>query len=165
MYVLFFSYFSLIEVWRVADCRKGMGGGVSGAEEKKQRKCANKSLKREKDVSPGQMNPENVDAFIICGGEINNIRNKPLLLETINRCIGEKKIVGGICAGRTLIADAAGGLEFSETTCVLENIVLSPGNEYVDFALGVGKAAHIFADEADYQETVDYFKYFKYIGN
>lgn len=35
-------------------------------------------------------------------------------------------------------------------------------NEYVDFALAVGKAAEIFADEADYQETVDYFKYFRY---
>lgn len=53
--------------------------------------------------------------------------------------------------------------EYPETTCVLDNIVLSPGNEYVDFALAVGKAADIFADEADYQETVDYFKYFKYI--
>lgn len=35
--------------------------------------------------------------------------------------------------------------------------------QYVDFALAVGKAADIFVDEADYQETVDYFKYFKYI--
>lgn len=52
--------------------------------------------------------------------------------------------------------------EEHQTTCVLENIVLSPGNEYVDFALAVGKAADIFADEADYQETVDYFKYFRY---
>lgn len=35
--------------------------------------------------------------------------------------------------------------------------------QYVDFALAVGKAADIFVDDADYQETVDYFKYFKYI--
>ena len=53
-------------------------------------------------------------------------------------------------------------MEFPESTCVLDNIVLSPGNEYVDFALAVGRAADIFTDEADYQETVDYFKYFRY---
>ena len=54
---------------------------------------------------------------------------------------------------------------FPEKTCVLDHMILSPGNEYVDFALEVGKAADIFVDEEDYQETVDYFKYFKYIGN
>jgi hypothetical protein len=64
-----------------------------------------------------------------------------------------------------LIADAVGDLIFPEKTCVLDHMILSPGNEYVDFALEVGKAADIFVDEEDYQETVDYFKYFKYIGN
>ncbi|MDW2797729.1 hypothetical protein RZO55_09115 [Clostridium boliviensis] len=41
------------------------------------------------------------------------------------------------------------------------NIVLSPGNEYVDFALAIGKAANIYKDEADYQETITYFKLFQ----
>lgn len=164
-YIFLYPETSFFEVTLVAYFMKTKGNVYIVAEEEHQTICTNEGVRIQKDISLAQMNPENVDAFIICGGEINNIRNKPLLLETINRCIGEKKIVGGICAGRTLIADAAGGLEFSETTCVLENIVLSPGKEYVDFALEVGKAAHIFADEADYQETVDYFKYFKYIGN
>ena len=154
-YIFLYPETSFFEVTLVAYFMKTKGNVYIVAEEEHQTICTNEGVRIQKDISLAQRNPENVDAF----------RNKPLLLETINRCIGEKKIVGGICAGRTLIADAAGGLEFSETTCVLENIVLSPGNEYVDFALEVGKAAHIFADEADYQETVDYFKYFKYIGN
>ncbi|MDE6406449.1 MAG: hypothetical protein K2M20_12455, partial [Lachnospiraceae bacterium] len=108
-----------------------------------------------------QVKRESIDVFIICGGEINNINNKQLLFEIINECIENKKIVGGICAGRTIISDAVGELKFPEKTCVFDHIVLSPGNEYVDFALAVGKAADIFADEEDYNETVAYFKHFK----
>lgn len=108
------------------------------------------------------MQAESTDVFVVCGGEINNIHNRQMLYEIISKCIENKKIVGGICAGRTIVSDAVGGLQYPETTCVLDKIVLSPGNEYVDFALAVGKAADIFGDEADYQETVDYFKYFKY---
>ena len=59
--------------------------------------------------------------------------------------------------------EAVGGVDFSEKTCVLDRIILSPGNEYVDFALAIGKKAGIFADEEDYKETIDYFKYFKFI--
>lgn len=49
--------------------------------------------------------------------------------------------------------DAVGVLTFPEQTYILDNIVLSPGNEYVDFALTVGKLADIFVDEEDYNET------------
>lgn len=161
-YIFLYPETSFFEVTLVAYFMKTKGNVYIVAEEEHQTVCTNEGVRIQKDVSLGQMKPESVDAFIICGGEIKNIENKPLLSDIINRCIVDKKIVGGICAGRTLIADAVGGLEFSETTCVLENIVLSPGNEYVDFALAVGKAADIFVDEADYQETVDYFKYFRY---
>lgn len=161
-YIFLYPETSFFEVNLVAYFMKTKGNVYIVAEEEHQTICTNEGVRIQKDVSLAQMKAENADVFVICGGETNTIKNKPLLLETINRCIGEKKIVGGICAGRTLIAEAAGGLAFPESTCVLDNIVLSPGNEYVDFALAVGRAADIFADEADYQETVDYFKYFRY---
>lgn len=161
-YIFLYPETSFFEVNLVAYFMKTKGNVYIVAEEEHQAVCTNEGIKIQKDISLTQMKPENVDVFVVCGGETAHIRNKPLLFEILNGCIEQKKIVGGICAGRTLIAEAVGGLEFSETTCILDNIVLSPGNEYVDFALAVGKAADIFADEEDYQETVDYFKYFKY---
>ncbi len=164
-YIFLYPETSFFEVTLVAYFMKTKGSVYIVAEEEHQVICTNEGIRIQKDVSLSQMKEESVDAFILCGGEISNIHNRELLFEVINKCIEDKKIVGGICAGRMLIADAAGDLQFPEKTCVLDNIVLSPGNEYVDFALEVGKAADIFADEEDYQETVDYFKHFKYIGN
>ena len=161
-YIFLYPETSFFEVTLVAYFMRTKGNVYIVAEEGHQTICTNEGVRIQKDISLAQVKPETVDVFIICGGEIDNIKDEQRLFAVISRCIEEKKIVGGICAGRTLIADAVGGLEFSETTCVLDNIVLSPGNEYVDFALAVGKAADIFADEEDYQETVDYFKYFRY---
>lgn len=154
---------SFFEVNLVAYFMKTKGNVYIVAEDEHQSIGINEGVRIQKDISLSQMQAESTDVFVVCGGETNNIHNRQMLYEKINNCIGKKKIVGGICAGRTIVSDAVGGLQYPETTCVLDNIVLSPGNEYVDFALAVGKAADIFADEADYQETVDYFKYFKYI--
>lgn len=161
-YIFLYPETSIFEVTLVAYFMKTKGGVYIVAEEDQQVICTNEGIKVQKDVSLTQMKLESVDVFVVCGGETENIHNKQKLFETIKKCIEGKKVVGGICAGRTIISDAVGGLEFPETTCVLDHIVLSPGNEYVDFALAVGKAADIFADEEDYKETVDYFKYFTY---
>lgn len=154
---------SFFEVNLVAYFMKTIGDVYIVAEDEHQAIGTNEGIRIQKDISLSQMRAESTDVFVVCGGEINNIHNRQKLFEIINTCVENKKIVGGICAGRNIVSDAVGGLQYPETTCVLDNIVLSPGNEYVDFALAVGKAADIFADEADYQETVDYFKYFKYI--
>lgn len=162
-YIFLYPETSFFEVNLAAYFMKTKGNVYIVAEDEHQSICTNEGIRIQKDVSLSQMQAESADVFVVCGGEINNIYNRQTLYEIINNCIEKKKIVGGICAGRTIVSDAVGGLQYPETTCVLDNIVLSPGNEYVDFALAVGKVADIFADEADYQETVDYFKYFKYI--
>lgn len=162
-YIFLYPETSFFEVNLAAYFMKTKGNVYIVAEDEHQSICTNEGIRIQKDISLSQMQAESADVFVVCGGEINNIYNRKMLYEIINNCIEKKKIVGGICAGRTIVSDAVGGLQYPETTCVLDNIVLSPGNEYVDFALAVGKAADIFADEADYQETVDYFKYFKYI--
>lgn len=162
-YIFLYPETSFFEVNLVAYFMKTKGDVYIVAEDEHQAICTNEGIRIQKDISLSQMQSDSADVFVICGGETKNIQNKQMLYERISNCIEKKKIVGGICAGRTIVSDAVGGLQYSETTCVLDNIVLSPGNEYVDFALAVGKAADIFADEADYQETVDYFKYFKYI--
>ena len=154
---------SFFEVNLVAYFMKTKGDVYIVAEDEHQVICTNEGIRIQKDISLSQIESESIDVFVVCGGETDNIHNKQMLYEIINKCIENKKIVGGICAGRNIVSDAVGGLEFSEKTCVLEQIILSPGNEYVDFALAVGKAADIFADEEDYKETVDYFKYFKHM--
>lgn len=154
---------SFFEVNLVAYFMKTKGDVYIVAEDEHQVICTNEGIRIQKDISLSQIESESIDVFVVCGGETDNIHNKQMLYEIINKCIENKKIVGGICAGRNIVSDAVGGLEFSEKTCVLDQIILSPGNEYVDFALAVGKAADIFADEEDYKETVDYFKYFKHM--
>lgn len=162
-YIFLYPETSFFEVTLVAYFMKTKGNIYVVAEDEYRTICTNEGVKIQKDISLTQMKLESIDTFIICGGEIKNINNKQLLYEIINKCVEDKKIVAGICAGRNIISDAVGNLEYSENTCVLDNIILSPGNEYVDFALTVGRMADIFIDEEDYKETIDYFKYFKYI--
>lgn len=162
-YIFLYPETSFFEVNLVAYFMKTKGNIYVVAEDEHQTICINEGIKIQKDISLSDINFQSIDAFIICGGETKNIKNKQLLFEIINRCIENKIIVGGICAGREIISDAVGGLDFPEKTCVMDRIILSPGNEYVDFALAVGKEADIFEDEEDYKETIDYFKYFKYM--
>ena len=151
-YIFLYPETSFFEVNLVAYFMKTKGGIYIVAEDEHQTIYTNEGIKIQKDISLSEMKLQSVDAFIICGGETNNINNMQLLFDIINKCIENKKIVGGICAGRKIISDAVGGVDFSEKTCVLDRIILSPGNEYVDFALAIGKKAGIFADEEDYKE-------------
>lgn len=162
-YIFLYPETSFFEVNLVAYFMKTKGNIYIVAEDEHQTIYTNEGINIQKDICLSQMKPQSVDAFIICGGETNNINNMQLLFDIINKCIKSKKIVGGICAGRKIISDAVGGLKFPEKTCILDRIILSPGNEYVDFALAIGKEADIFEDEEDYKETIDYFKYFKFI--
>ena len=162
-YIFLYPETSFFEVNLVAYFMKTKGGIYIVAEDEHQTIYTNEGIKIQKDISLSEMKLQSVDAFIICGGETNNINNMQLLFDIINKCIENKKIVGGIRKKKKIISDAVGGVDFSEKTCVLDRIILSPGNEYVDFALAIGKKAGIFADEEDYKETIDYFKYFKFI--
>ncbi len=52
----------------------------------------------------------------------------------------------------------------SEFDCVSDkNIITARANAYVDFAIEVGKALELFDDEADLQETIEFWKYHKRI--
>lgn len=121
----------------------------------------NEGVKIIVDRTLDEIEPEDIDVLLICGGNINNIHSMKQLYELIRQCHTGQKIIGGICAGREIVSNALHITDFEDNTQTIENVILSPGNEYVDFALAVGKAADIYIDEADYQETVDYFKLFR----
>ncbi|WP_097004545.1 DJ-1/PfpI family protein [Lacrimispora amygdalina] len=114
------------------------------------------------DLSINEISAEEIDVLVICGGNTDNINKLSELNHLIRECKKIDKVIGGICAGRDIVAEALCIEANSHHTQTLDgNIVLSPGNEYVDFALAIGKAANIYKDEADYQETITYFKLFK----
>lgn len=116
--------------------------------------------KRLSDVAVGD-----VDVLAVCGGNVENIKEMTALGQLIKDCKASGKVVGGICAGSRIVADAIGlDIEVDKTILYENKVVLSPGNEFVEFALVMGKAADIYEDEADYEETVQYFKEFRYLG-
>lgn len=109
-----------------------------------------------------KMETSDVDVFIIPGGNICNIKNKKALYDVILQLDGQKKVIAGICAGREIIKDALNiKIEEDLTEIIEKRIVMSPGNEYVDFAITVGKVANIFKDKDDLNETIEYFRNFK----
>lgn len=112
------------------------------------------------DISVEQIVCDDVDVFIFPGGCIENIINTELLKNIITELNSKNKIIGGICSGRQLISDEL-KIDMQDKTAIYNNqIILSPGNEYVDFAIELGKLANIYIDEADLQETIHYFKMF-----
>lgn len=124
----------------------------------------NEGIKIEANMNIESVNVEKMDVLIICGGYLENIKHVEKMYALIKECKKNDVIIGGICAGRELVTTALDMGEYPDKTCLYDKkIVLSPGNEYVDFALKIGEVAKIYSDEEDYLETVRYFKEFRNI--
>ena len=125
----------------------------------------NEGIRVMADKKLGEIRKEDIDILVICGGNTENIKDMSSVQELIHECNAQKKVIGGICAGSEIVAKA---LEINsnvdKTIISDERVVLSPGNEYVDFALTLGKVANIYDGEEDYQETIEYFKHFRYLN-
>lgn len=117
------------------------------------------------DYSLTEVNPEEVDILIVVGGNIDEISNKDLLHNLIKKVNIREKIIGAICAGRKEVINALKlNHEEKNITEIIDNrIILSPGNEYIDFAIEVGKVAEIYQDKEDLEETINFFKKFKLV--
>lgn len=125
----------------------------------------NEGIRVMADKTIGEISKEDIDILVICGGNTENIKDLSSVQKVIRECNVEKKVIGGICAGSEIVANALELNRNVDKTIVYdERVVLSPGNEYVDFALTLGKAANIYDSEEDYQETVNYFKHFRYLN-
>lgn len=115
------------------------------------------------DISIDEIDCSKVRSFIVPGGEISNIDNKKVF-DMLNKLNDKKVVIAGICAG-TDILDKAGILKgipsthSSDLDCVRDkNVITARPNAYVDFAIEAGKALNLFEDEADLQETIDFWK-------
>lgn len=120
------------------------------------------------DISIDEIDCSEVRSLIIPGGDISNIDHKNVL-DKMKKLNDQKVVIAGICAGVDIL-DKAGILKevssvhSSEFDCVSDkNIITARANAYVDFAIEVGKALELFDDEADLQETIEFWKYHKRI--
>lgn len=118
------------------------------------------------DISLEELDFSSVRSLIVPGGIIKNIEDQKIF-DVIGKLNERKVLIAGICAGVNLL-DEAGILKDIRSThsvdadCVRDgNVITARANAYVDFAIEAAKALDLFEDEADLQETIDFWKYYK----
>ncbi|WP_427180151.1 DJ-1/PfpI family protein [Paenibacillus sp. TC-CSREp1] len=119
-----------------------------------------------------EVNDGDIEAFIIPGGDISEIRQNEKLVLLLQKLNTDHKYIGAICSGVDLIKQA-GLLEGKKYTSndasrtatyeVHDNLITAKANGYVDFAIALGQMRGIYSDEADYEETIRFFKYFEHV--
>lgn len=116
------------------------------------------------DMALKDIDKEQIRSFIVPGGDISKIDT-----DEVRSCLQELKsrqvLIGGICAGADLLQHA-GILDDIRSTSSTDldivndhHVVTARPNAYVDFAIEMGKELGLFEDEADLQETIDFWKY------
>jgi putative intracellular protease/amidase len=112
------------------------------------------------------IDPKEVELFLVPGGDISSIANDEVF-SFIRAVVDNKQLVAGICNGVDEL-DNAGVLKGIESThsckdslVVGDYVITARANMYVDMAIAIGKKMNLFVDEADLQETIDFWKLHK----
>lgn len=118
------------------------------------------------DSKLSEISIDNVRSIIVPGGNVLSIKNDKVY-EFLRKSRNREKIIAGICAGVDVL-DESGILQNVKSTHSTDldvvrdkHVITARANAYVDFALEVGKELELFEDEADLQETIDFWKYHK----
>ena len=115
------------------------------------------------DAALDQIDKTQVRSFIIPGGDISSVECSEVgsLLQEMKK---NNILIAGICNGTDLL-DRAGilkGISSTHSTdCDIvrdQDVITARANVYVDFAIETAKALDLFLDEADLQETIDFWK-------
>lgn len=118
------------------------------------------------DMAVTDLKEEEIGSFVIPGGDIspvNNSQTHALLKRFKERGV----LIAGICAGVDVLSDAGilndvRSTHSDDLDVVVDlHTVTARANAYVDFAIAVAKELDLFEDEADLQETIDFWKYHK----
>ena len=124
---------------------------------------------------------DDVDMFLIPGGQHKNIYGNELLSRTLQALNRKGKPIAAICSGPLHLAKAGllkgknytshslpdyaddfeGAKYVNDHVVVDGNIVTAKAIGYVDLAFTLGKMAGVFQNEADYEENLRYYKYFQ----
>lgn len=112
------------------------------------------------------IDPKEVELLLVPGGDISSIANEEVY-SFIRAVAANVQLVAGICNGVDEL-DNAGILEGIDSTHSLkddlvvgEHVITARANMYVDMAIAIGKKMNLFVDEADLQETIDFWKLHK----
>ncbi len=112
------------------------------------------------------IDPKEVELLLVPGGDISSIANEEVY-SFIRAVAANKQLVAGICNGVDEFENA-GILEGIDSTHSLkddlvvgEHVITARANRYVDMAIAIGKKMNLFVDEADLQETIDFWKFYK----
>jgi len=118
------------------------------------------------DTSLNKVNLSEVRSFIIPGGNVSIINNKEVksVLQELRK---KNALIAGICAGVDLLDEAGILKDIKSTHSTDEDVVndskviTSRANGYVDFAIEVAKELELFENDADLEETIDFWKNYK----
>lgn len=128
--------------------------------------CTTEGYSVNVDTSLYEVNLSDVRSFIIPGGNVSTINNKEVK-NALQELRKKNALIAGICAGVDLLDEAGILKDIKSTHSTDEDVVndrkviTSRANAYVDFAIEVAKELELFEDEADLEETIEFWKYHK----
>ncbi len=118
------------------------------------------------DMALKDVDSRQIRSFFVPGGDISAIDTDEVR-EYLQELKSRQVLIGGICAGVDLLA-RAGILDDWDSTRSSDldivndgHVITARANAYVDFAIEAAKELGLFEDEADMQETIDFWKYHK----
>lgn len=121
------------------------------------------------DMALKDVDSRQIRSFFVPGGDISAIDTDEVR-EYLQELKSRQVLIGGICAGVDLLA-RAGILDDWDSTRSSDldivndgHVITARANAYVDFAIEAAKELGLFEDEADMQETIDFWKYHKRVN-
>ncbi|ATD30246.1 hypothetical protein BHM04_03225 [Macrococcus sp. IME1552] len=162
-YIFIFKECALFEVTLLANFLSTQGEEVVivGEEEKVK---VHEGFTIIPDIQLNQVEINDAKSFTITGGNPGNLIEKKLLKEILFKLNSKDTIIGGICGG-VYILSALLEIEFdklnTEEVTIHDNLLVSPPNKYVDFAIKMLEILDLYNDQEDYEETVRFYKEFK----
>lgn len=133
-----------------------------------------------------ELNPDEVDLFIIPGGNPAYLYESSSLKNFINDMNKNKKIIAGICGGTELLAaygildnkrctgDSSGlkndadyidlfknSIILNEDVVVDGNIITSTGQAFIEFAIELGTAMNIYENKDEIRKSYNWYKNIK----
>ncbi len=140
------------------------------------------------DITIGELNPEEIDLFIIPGGDLSHLYENKEIIEFISALDDKKKYIAGICGGVELMAKCgvldnkkctgdSQGIILNETNkniyekAIIQagdfvidgNCITSIGKAYVEFALELGKLMKVYKNDEEVKEDYNWLKNIKEI--
>jgi len=103
---------------------------------------------------------DELDALVVTGGDIRNIKNMSMLSEVINDLYKNNKIVASICSGNDVLLNALDINTDDEIHGVktVDNYVLcASADAYTLFGVYLGSLLDIYEDNDDFYETIQFF--------